>query len=453
MTLFHSTGVVVAGRFLGMLSVLAMNALLARTISTPALGQYFVATSILFVFAGVGRLGLQQGVVQLVASGLARGDYPYVRRSITLCIRISLLGLLALALMLISPVGNWLLTTGFSSESLSDLRPILAIWLVFEGLRLVVAEAFRGLHSIFAATLLGDPGRNIALFLGIAWYWEIWRPDGDLAGAVLVTAIVSVVLCVIGYAVLSTKLRTWRRSSIPNLSRVARMTVPLTLVSISSVVMLQGDVWAAGLFQSDTSVALYGAATRLSMLLTVPLFVAVAVLSPGIARFAATDRECDLQTLLRGSATIALAPTAIAAFVFIVFGRPLMTMVYGAPFADAADTLSILSIGQVVNVATGLCGIVLVMAGRERHAAYVFLPTSFLTAVVVGLVASRASIDALALSFTACLSIQNIALLLMTRRQLGIWSGVYWRPPIARAVLSSIPLIREAARREEVKPA
>jgi len=54
------------------------------------------------------------------------------------------------------------------------------------------------------------------------------------------------------------------------------------------------------------------------------------------------------------------------ALICILFGDPLLSTIFGAPYGEASLPLAILAAGQIVNVAVGSVGLILNMTGHER---------------------------------------------------------------------------------------
>ena len=67
--------------------------------------------------------------------------------------------------------------------------------------------------------------------------------------------------------------------------------------------------------------------------------------------------------MLRTVATIAGLPALFALFTFIAFGDTLLFFIFGEFYVDAWVVLVVLSVGKLVNVWTGSCGVTLMMTG------------------------------------------------------------------------------------------
>lgn len=124
------------------------------------------------------------------------------------------------------------------------------------------------------------------------------------------------------------------------------------------------ELLMAGLILPATATSLFGAADRLVVLLAVPLTTLAVVFSPVVARLSLGDPALT-EKLLRTGATLATAVTAFAWVPMLLIPGPLLSIVYGNAYRSAGPALSILTVGYLANVATGLTVTTLSMTGNE----------------------------------------------------------------------------------------
>ena len=153
--------------------------------------------------------------------------------------------------------------------------------------------------------------------------------------------------------------------------------------------------------------------------LVIPSFV--------VASLASGDYP-KLERIVRGSATIAFIPTALATAVCFGFAEPLLALVYGDGFEHAATFFRILAIGDVAFVVTGSCGLILIMSGQYRLAVRIVTATTIPTVAVAILATQRFGGNSLATATAAGTAIQNLAMAAAVRRSVGVWSFPYANP-------------------------
>ncbi|MEO1286589.1 MAG: polysaccharide biosynthesis C-terminal domain-containing protein [Chloroflexota bacterium] len=127
----------------------------------------------------------------------------------------------------------------------------------------------------------------------------------------------------------------------------------------------QIDVLILGIWVNSSDIGIYAVARRLSNLaLFVPLIFDI-VIPPKYAVLYANKAHESLQNLVSSSAQLMTIAAIFVCTPFIFIPR-LFLGIYGEQFVDGALVLVIISIGQFINVATGLMGRLLIMTGHEH---------------------------------------------------------------------------------------
>ena len=160
------------------------------------------------------------------------------------------------------------------------------------------------------------------------------------------------------------------------------MAIPM-LVGISSKLLISKvDVLMVaplgGLYESG----LYGAAFRITFLLTFPQVVLMSVVTPLISEAFAREQHERVTRLVRGAMTYAMLTAVPPALVLILFPKFVIVTVFGAKFAPAAPSLMLLAIGQTVASLSIPLQSLLTMGGRERQFAALCMITFVFHAAV-----------------------------------------------------------------------
>src|SRR5581483_4666855 len=138
------------------------------------------------------------------------------------------------------------------------------------------------------------------------------------------------------------------------------------ITNVASYFLSTGiDLLVLGAFRPQPEVALYGAATRLVVLVATPLWILRGVLPPLIAELHAQGRRVELERTLRAGATLAGLPSLLILLVFVFFGRPVMGVLYGSFYRKGALVLVLLSLGRLVSVWAGSSGLPVTMPSRR----------------------------------------------------------------------------------------
>jgi O-antigen/teichoic acid export membrane protein len=414
------------GRIVISFTAFATNALLARLLSHQDLGLYFLAFSIVGVGALLGSLGMDQAVVRFVAQTIGLGRFQEARRTLGRTLALGSFGALSAGvayLFLGRLVGEKL----FHAPALVAATGLVAVWISVMTLQALLGGAFRSFHDIRLSTVFNGlvTGVLIATSLGVLW---LLRDKAGLTTALLLTVGSGLLNVVLGGWVLRRKVSdlpaTGDEEAVLDAGTIMRVALPLAVTNLTIFVMTQGDLWILGAFRPPDEVAIYGAAARAVVLIAMPLLILNGVLPPLIAEMYAQGNTRQLERTLRATAAVAGIPAFLVLTAFILFGGPILGLVFGDYFTGGATVLALLSIAQLVNVWTGAGSITLAYTGH--HATIMTLTVvAGVTVIIAGLaMVGPYGTTGVAAAMAAGITTYNVALWLATRLKTGMWTHV-----------------------------
>jgi O-antigen/teichoic acid export membrane protein len=181
----------------------------------------------------------------------------------------------------------------------------------------------------------------------------------------------------------------------------------LWIVGLLSILFVQSPFVLMPLFVSTQEIGVFSLAFKFINIITTLLILFAAIYGPRFARLGATRDAKGLAATLRQTQLACLALFVPAAGCCILLAEPLAAL-FGKEFAQLGTFLMILSAGHLINAATGLCGVVLNMAGAEKKeilALSCALAVATLAAMIVGPLFGAIG---LAWVFTASIVIKNL---------------------------------------------
>jgi O-antigen/teichoic acid export membrane protein len=411
------------GRCGAVAALMLMNALLTRILGPEEVGAFFLIFSVVVVAASLSQLGLPVAIVNLVGDAVGRHRWGRARAAIRATLW-SASGAIAAASLLMLALGPALGRHIFHSEMVSAAMTIAAAWLAVRGIQTLLAEVFRALKDLRAATIHSGLLSTIVAVLAFA---VIWRTAGQisLAEALWVSIASSVVDVILSAAILRSRLaRLEHDSSSTTISEIMRTAWPLWGALIVWTLGRENDVWVLGMFRPPQEVALYGAAVRLAALASMPLMVVNAVVPPFIAELHGRHQLSELELMLRATASAALVPTLCVLACFMFEGRHALAALYGPFYASANGVLLIAGFSAFTDVATGACGLALMMTGRGNQVLLISLAGSLLALAIKLILVRRLGGVGVAAGAAIGFTAQNLAMLLVAKRDLGIWTSV-----------------------------
>ena len=434
-SLAKSAAWVVGCRVVGILATLAGNIVAARLLGPAEFGLYLFLTTVAACGSLIGVAGLNDAALRFLSENLALGRRPlavaYARRIGIFCAASTLLaaGLMAVALALFH------VATGRLAE------PVLLISLTVIALaaltwQQLAGEILRGwndlrLASLFTGGVAGGPLSNLVFLAGIGGLLLTRTPITSAAVLGLLAASVCLTVPAALYCVWRTIHRDCAAAAEPAIAlsrgenrQLLSVAGILLVVQVLAFASQQLDIWIGEALLPPEQLGLYGAAKRSMLMVAMPVQMAMLTIASGIPRLHAQNRRRELQDLLRGSAALAAVPSLAALLMLVLFPAALLNLVWGGSYAGAAPLVRILAVGSFALIISGNPVHALSLTGRHRRALAVNVIAALVMTIAGPLLAIQFGAAGLAWASAAALTIQNVLLWWLARRELGVWTHI-----------------------------
>lgn len=410
-------------KFIGLFGGMLVNVLLARLLSTDAMGTYFLVITVAGLGALLVKLGMQQTLVRFVAESVAVGAGGRARQTVVKVAGLMLVSSILACLALYSGVGNWLAYELFDAPPMANVLGVLAALVVMLAFQTVVSESFRGLHQILQASLFDTVLSTLifALILVVLWFdaGQLYLSD-----ALLMFTYANFLSILLGSALLYGEFKALPRGGNAKTFEILQSSGPILVTNLSFYFISNAGLWIVGTYEPVSEVALYGAVVRLVTLISIPLSIVNMVMQPFIAEQNTLNRRGDLERVLQAAASMAGLPGTMLLFVFAFEGDYIMGMIFGEPYKVGGTLLAIFSLGHIVNVWTGSCGNVLIFTGYQKTLMGITLASSSISFLVALLLVQSRGAVGVALAMSGGLALQNLASWWFVHRRVGIWTHV-----------------------------
>lgn len=167
-----------------------------------------------------------------------------------------------------------------------------------------------------------------------------------------------------------------KRLSATRVEGLQRRGVPFLLIGAAGVVTGQLDTVIVGSFLGNQDTALYRVAAQGATLIWFGLQILQSISSPYFARLHNAGDHKNLKRLFAFTTILSVLSAVPVFFVFLVFGKGLISIAFGPEYEAAYDLLVILAVGYTANVCCGPIGSVLSMIGRERFVSKALIVSS-----------------------------------------------------------------------------
>jgi len=391
------------------------NLVLARTLGAEGAGLYFLALTVTTIATVFGRMGLDNTLLRFTAANASVDDWSAVKGVYVKGMKLALIAssLSAIAVFVFAPV---MAEKVFQKPEL--VIPIRWMSLAVVPMTFVMlhAQALKGLKRIrdsFIVFGVSVPAMSLTALLLLGANYGVNGAIWAYASGAILTALLGVIL--------------WRTAT-PRLRKVSgafrtndllKSSIPLFWVASLNMLINWTATFALGIWGTGEDVGIFSMASRTAMLTSLILTSVNSISAP---KFAELYKKKDMAALGSTARSTAKLMTLIASpllLLFLVAPQWVMGM-FGDEFQKGGILLSILAIGQFVNVATGSVGFLLMMSGNEKimrnNVAFVAVMSVVLNVFFVPIYGVIGAVIASAI----CISIQNIIAMFIVKIRLGI---------------------------------
>jgi len=410
--------------FLLRLCYMALNfviaILLGRFLGAEGLGSYLFAISTVQILLIPTIFGLPQVVIRETAVYMSQGRWGKLRGLLAWSARMVLIS--SLLFTGLGIVGALLYRD--RDSVLSQALFIAVFSLPFLAQIRIRQSVMQGLHKVVIGNVpefIIEPALIIsALVVTRLLFYRIL--SADLA---ILAYSISIVICFcIGlfmlYRILPKNVfrsnteydnQAWFKSALLLLWAAAMRTINVRMDSV----ML-------GAIKGAEAVGVYAAASRATQLIAFGLFAINVAQRPGIAAAYARGDTNRLQRALTVSSRGALAVAVPVVVLYVFFGKKLLG-IFGPEFITAYIALLILSIGQLINNATGSVSVVLISCHMEKETAISVAIGTAVNIVLNAMLIPVLDIVGAAIATGVSMIVWNTVMFIFVRKILGLTVG------------------------------
>jgi O-antigen/teichoic acid export membrane protein len=392
--------------------------LTTRLLSPEDAGRFFVLYSFCSVAAIIIGCGQSMSAVRLVSEALALKSPGRAKQAMYAALRIVAFAAFIYAALLCLPPVQAVLAQLLQFDLNVPILALLFAWTVGLALQSLLAELFRGMHDILRASIFGGLCSSLLSLMALVGSLVLFTPSLLVFVGLVVSA--TLLASAVAGSSLYRLTRHLPRGPESAWRSVLSLSLPFWGTSVVLVVLGQADLWILNQLSNSESVALYGAATRLTQLLTLPLLVINAALIPVISEQHALGQHQRLQEVLRTSAAMAALPAILALLLFAVAGSWLLGLFFGDVYRQAHGLLVILAAGQCVNVLGGSAGYTLLMTGHQRDMFLITVASGAAMCVLAVALGSQLGATGVAIGAATGLAVQSLVMCWAVWRRLGL---------------------------------
>jgi O-antigen/teichoic acid export membrane protein len=223
-----------------------------------------------------------------------------------------------------------------------------------------------------------------------------------------------------------------------------RYGAPRAPAALLSQLLFWTDYFVVSRYVSATELGVYAAAVRVAQALVLFLIAVNYMFSPFVADLHARGERTRLDGLYKALTRWMLAGTIPLLLLLLVVPGPVL-LLFGSKFDTGTTALRILVVGQLVNVAVGSVGFILIMVGRTGWDLAVYAASFALDLVAAFVLAGVAhlGIEGAAVAQAVTMVCSNAARLFFVWRFVGIqpFTRHYARLAVPAAVGAAVMVV------------
>ena len=343
---------------------IASQIVLARFLGPTAFGLYALGLTVTKLIGLISPLGLDRGVLRY-GSIYWRKDRTGLKAALTQSLEISfLVGIAAGALMFLS--ASWL-AHQYRKPELTIVFRWFALSLPLLGGLKVAAAATRVSQRMKYAVIAEEIFQNLTNLLLIVFFCVMgWGLTGPLL-ANFISFLGAFLIALFFLKRLFPETFSSKIKSYSLRKDLIYYSLPTSLTNMFNMFLMWTDRLWVGYFRSEADVGIYQAAAQIATLFVIIVGAFGAILSPIIADLYSDKENQRLNDLYKVSTRWGLYLSMPIFLVIIFLPKDVMTAIFGAEYASGSLALIILAIGQLINLATGNVGPVLMMTGHQNR--------------------------------------------------------------------------------------
>ncbi|MDP9330335.1 MAG: oligosaccharide flippase family protein [Actinomycetota bacterium] len=418
--------VALVGGGLSFVLSIVYQVVIARRLGTAGFGVFVLALAISNLLAEGSDLGLDYGVLRFGGIAHGAGDPGRFRSALKPALRGSLIaGVVAGAAL---AFGSTLVAHLFDTPGLRPVLIPLAASIPFTATTEIARSALRAMGNATRPVASASVITPVLRLATGAWAVLLVPSAQAAAEAYLVTEVSVLVV---------TALMLWRflppaGDRAPRATGLYRFSLSMSLNRLMLYSNNQTEIVILGFLAPTTTIGIFGAARRLSALISALLASMAILLHPIIADLHHTGRNAELDKIFKAS-TRWLFTIGLPVCLMEVILAPSILRLFGKDFEHGAVALAILALGQLVNVGTGTFAGLQAMAGYARLTLLNSLLFLVLSVVLDLLLIPSLGLLGAALACSGSIVVVNVLRVWQIRRDLGIspYDRSFLRPIVA----------------------
>jgi O-antigen/teichoic acid export membrane protein len=435
-------GVALGGRIVGRGLLLGVDVALARLLGPVQYGFYVIGWTITRLATMLAPMGLNAGVIRFGALHWKRDD-AQLKGVLWVCLGVSALIALTMGVALFF-AAPWLAGSVYHKPELVNSFRWFALGFPSAAIVTVAAAATRITQRVKNGVLIEDLSQPaVALFLIFVLVGVLKQGMQGALIAYLVSFVGSSLLGIYYVAKMFPASVPGKIAAIYPGKDLIAFSLPASVTGILGVMILWVNRLFVGYFRSAGEAGIYQVASQVPVTVALVVGSVAAIFSPMVADFAHRGQMDKLREIYvigtKWTLYFSVPPLLLMALV----PREVITVLFGASYADGGVALKILALGQLFNAASGCVGTLLVMTGNQKVTSALYGIMFVINGVMSVLLIPHYGVAGAAWTTSLTAGGLFIPALVIAWQRLKMlpWDRRYWKLLVATSVAAAAMLI------------
>lgn len=397
----------------------AVNVVVARLLGSDGAGLYFLAMSAIMIGAVIARMGIDQAALKYIAAGAAQQDWERVRQVYALAFKTIALSS-ALVTLLTFTLAPSIASLIFYEPRLEDPLRWMSLAIFAFSIMTLHAECLKGIKQVKNSSLVSGVILSLTGFVLVAPLTMLFGLIGTSLSYVFATCSAAFLGLYFWHNSNSRKATSINSSNAFSGNDFFKSSFSLWfMVFMNQAVLPWAPLIMLSYWSTTENSGIFGAATRVANLVA---FFLVAINAALVPKFAELFAKNDIDGMGKLVAIITRYTIMIASplLLLLIFYGDWVMALFGHQFALGGKALSILTIGQAINILAGPYGYILIMGGAERDVRNSSVVAAILMFVVAIIAIPVLGIQGAAIASATAITAMGLYSVIMVRVRFGI---------------------------------
>ena len=391
-------------RVVGVLLFFGITLFLTNTFEPELVGQYDFSRSLIMFLGGIGIFGMHQSV--LYFSGFLKANNSEHYLKVIYRKMVLIVFSIAAVILVIS-----LLLEQAQVERFFD-KPVYKLFiktigtLFFYSVFMLNIDVLRAVDRIYLSEIYRNLFRYLGFGIGIAWI-VIMKQDHFLVDVFLINFAVMALLTSAYLLVLFRKMPATASRVEVGFMDILKRSGPMAVSAVAYILMQSVDVILLSKYTDFSQVAFYSVALKLTMLVSLVLASVNSVIAPKISELFSSSQTSQLSRMIRQSTRLTLVLTLPAIILLAVLSGFVLN-IFGQEYVVAKTALYILLIGQMVNAFCGSVGVYMNMTGKQNIFQVILISALMLNVILNVVLIPEMGIEGAAIATSTSMILWNL---------------------------------------------